>query len=298
MPIKFLCEKLVRDKTADRYHADGAVLNYRTLNDIEFARELNKKLLEEATEVVQAKDRRETLSELADVHEVLKTIAEFNGISLEEIEASRLQKVQERGGFSGRMYSSIGIIPDKGRLASIVKQRPEHYLVLQDERLERTLETNTGAWKRFFGELKNDIMLTLPQYVVSVLQIGTTSLHSIPAQPVIDILVAVTSLLDFDLNSHFLMRHGWLARGESGINNRRLFVKYDTHNGKEIAHLHCFEHLDPNVKRFVSFTQTLKENAEIRKNYTSLRQELLDNPETTYADYQNGKRTFIEKTLE
>lgn len=297
MLLRFLCEKLVRDKTEVRYLAEGGALESRTLNDAEFKRELHKKLLEEANEAIEAQDRDELVAELADVEEILRTIAEFNSITLEEIEASRLQKLAQRGGFSKRLYTSIAAIPEDAPFAAYLLTKPQHYLLQQEETLPRELEANTGAWKRFFGELKNDIMLTMPEYVISALHIGTTSLKDIPAQPIVDILMAVTSLLDFDLNSHSLMRHGWLAKGERGINNRRMFVKLDTHNGTEVAHLHCFEYTDPNVKNFVRFSHMLKENVELRVEYTECRQNLLKNSATTRASYQTGKKTFIEKTL-
>lgn len=297
MLIRFLCEKLTRDKTQDRYRTDGGALETRTLNDAEFSRELNKKLLEETNEVIQAKNRSELIAELADVQEVLRAIAAFNQIELAEIETIRVEKVEKRGAYTKRLYSSVGTVLNDTFLGRYVLSDPKHYPLLQNEILNRTLQVNTGAWKRFFGELKNDIMLTLPEYVVSIIHIGTTALKEIQAQPTVDILAAVTSLLDFDLNSRSLMRHGWLPRGEQGINNRRMFVKLDTHNGQEIAHLHCFEHTDPNVKNFVQFTNMLKESAQLREEYTALRQEFLNASTTTYAEYEARKRTFIQKTL-
>lgn len=297
MLLKFLCEKLVRDRTRERYQDQGGELEYRTLDPKEFLRELFKKLLEEAHEVIEAQDDLELASELADVQEVLNTIAEFKGISLKRIEDLRLQKATERGTFSNRIFSSVAIIPQKTPLCDYLLSNPQNYLLIQKEELKHTLEANTGDWKRFFGELKNDIMLSMPEYVVSTFHIGTTALSKTPAQPIVDILAAVTSLLDFDINSKNLMRHGWLGRGENGIKGQRFFVKIDSHNGQEVAHLHCFEYTDAQIKNFLRFTQTLKENPALQSKYTEIRQELLNNSATTTKEYQQGKQQFILATL-
>lgn len=297
MLLKFLCEKLTRDNTPKRYQAEGGNLETRTLNDAEFSRELHKKLLEEVYEVIEAKSQDDLVAELADVQEVIHAIAKINSIKLSDIESSRLQKVAERGSFSQRLYSTIGTIPENTHLGLYIQADPHHYPLIHDAPLNHTLETNTGAWKRFFGELRNDILNTLPEYVVSVMHIGTTTLQKAPAQPIVDMVAAVTSLLDFDLHSKALMKHGWLARGENKIANRRFFVKLDTHNGKEVAHLHCFEHTDAHIKKFVQFTHMLKENSELREEYTHLRESTLKEASATPTSYQATKTAFIEKTL-
>ena len=133
MLLKFLCEKLVRDRTRERYQDQGGELEYRTLDPKEFLRELFKKLLEEAHEVIEAQDDLELASELADVQEVLNTIAEFKGISLKRIEDLRLQKATELGTFSNRIFSSVAIIPQKTPLCDYLLSNPQNYLLIQKE---------------------------------------------------------------------------------------------------------------------------------------------------------------------
>jgi len=65
---------------------------------------LYKKLLEEANEVISSKTSDETIEELADVLEILKSIAELNGRTLDDVLKNANQKKLKRGGFEKRIF--------------------------------------------------------------------------------------------------------------------------------------------------------------------------------------------------
>ena len=78
-------DKLVRDNIPSIIENNGEVAITEILKDEDYINELYKKLLEEANEVIDSKKPIDTLEELADVFEVLKAIAEFNGKSIDDI---------------------------------------------------------------------------------------------------------------------------------------------------------------------------------------------------------------------
>lgn len=92
--------KLVRDGIIKIIQSNGEKPKYRQLTDQEYLAELHKKLFEEAKEFVVLDDKEE----LADVLEVLYTIAKVKNINLEEVEAIRLKKREKRGGFDNKLY--------------------------------------------------------------------------------------------------------------------------------------------------------------------------------------------------
>jgi predicted house-cleaning noncanonical NTP pyrophosphatase (MazG superfamily) len=96
--------KLVRNKIPEMIEAAGKTAKFEILNSAQFAQELDKKLIEEATEVIEATDKTSKTEELADLLEVIYAIAENSEISLEEIEKVRLSKREERGGFDRRIW--------------------------------------------------------------------------------------------------------------------------------------------------------------------------------------------------
>ena len=72
----------------------------RILNDEEYIIELNKKIQEELTEYLESGE----IEELADLEEVLRAILDSKGVSYEEFEKIRQDKVNKRGAFKDRIY--------------------------------------------------------------------------------------------------------------------------------------------------------------------------------------------------
>ncbi len=109
----FKQNKLWRDKAVDMMEQNhGSKIHWRYLDDVEFEQQIRIKLLEEAQEAAAAKDRKELVSELADLYEVIDSILQLHQISNEEIVTEQTRKHQERGGFSGRKFVDIAEHPN------------------------------------------------------------------------------------------------------------------------------------------------------------------------------------------
>lgn len=96
--------KLVRDNIPDIIASNGEESVTRILADEEYKVELYKKLLEEANEVISSKNSDETIEELADVLEILRSITELNGKKLYNVVEVAKQKRLKRGGFEKRVF--------------------------------------------------------------------------------------------------------------------------------------------------------------------------------------------------
>ena len=92
--------KLVRDRIPEIIEADEKSCKTRILSDEEYIVALEAKLNEEVAEYQADKN----LEEMTDVLEVLQAICLARGYSLEELEAMRLKKAVERGGFSEKIF--------------------------------------------------------------------------------------------------------------------------------------------------------------------------------------------------
>ena len=90
--------KLVRDKIPEIIVNNGGEAFTRILDDDEFKEELLKKLNEEYNEVKNSsgKDR---IEELADMIEIIKYLAKYEGSSLEEVIDVSNNKALKRGAF-------------------------------------------------------------------------------------------------------------------------------------------------------------------------------------------------------
>ena len=92
--------KLVRDKIPEIIEKDGKTCVTHILSDDEYIKALETKLNEEVAEYQADKN----LEEMADVLEVLQSICVARGYSLDELEAMRKKKSDERGGFKDKIY--------------------------------------------------------------------------------------------------------------------------------------------------------------------------------------------------
>ena len=95
--------KLVRDKIPEIIEKNGEKPITRILDNAEYNEELIKKLNEEYHEVVEA-DEESIIEELADMLEVMESIAELHNKTLEDILATKEKKKINRGGFSKKLY--------------------------------------------------------------------------------------------------------------------------------------------------------------------------------------------------
>ena len=91
--------KLIRDKIPEIIQADGRTCKTEILSDEDYLAHLNKKLLEEVNEYEESQE----IEELADLEEVLRAILTAKGVSYEEFERIRKDKVDKRGAFEKKL---------------------------------------------------------------------------------------------------------------------------------------------------------------------------------------------------
>lgn len=93
-------KKLVRDYIPDIIKINGEVPIVRILDNEEYLKELNKKLLEEVNEYLESG----SIEELADIEEVIIGILDSKSKSREELEELRQDKVKKRGAFKSKIF--------------------------------------------------------------------------------------------------------------------------------------------------------------------------------------------------
>lgn len=92
--------KLVRDKIIQNIEKKGHQCLYRQLEQEEFLEELDKKLLEEANEVIEGHNAEE----IGDLLEVVTTVMKEYGISYEDVRMQMERKQEKNGAFQEKMY--------------------------------------------------------------------------------------------------------------------------------------------------------------------------------------------------
>ena len=96
--------KLIRDRIPEIIKKDGNTADIIILSDEAFKQAIKEKLIEEATEVCNAQNRDDILSELADLQEVMDTIKQLYNINTLEVNTIQAVKALQRGKFEKRLY--------------------------------------------------------------------------------------------------------------------------------------------------------------------------------------------------
>ena len=99
--MRYTYNKLVRDKIPESIDSiEGRKAKWKIMNDEEYIKELNKKLLEEAHEFIE----ENSVEELADIVEVIQSIMKAKNISYEKLKKVQKMKREKKGGFNNRIF--------------------------------------------------------------------------------------------------------------------------------------------------------------------------------------------------
>ena len=90
--LRFKFEKLIRDKIPDIMCQKNVNSFDYIMDQEEYIKELKLKLKEEAEEVIAANSKVDLIEELADILEVVYSLANAMDITLDQIEEARILK--------------------------------------------------------------------------------------------------------------------------------------------------------------------------------------------------------------
>ncbi len=97
-------KKLVRNKIPEIIINDGSKPITRVLSITEYKIELERKLSEEYNEVINADNPDDRIEELADMLEVMISLAKLENKTLEDIVQVASLKKNKRGGFDEKIF--------------------------------------------------------------------------------------------------------------------------------------------------------------------------------------------------
>lgn len=101
---KIIYKKLVRDNIPKIIKDKGESCEFYQLDEQTYSHELRNKLTEEIKEYLSSKSDLESIEELADILEIIHSLAKIHNKSFEDIENVRWNKFIKRGGFDKRYF--------------------------------------------------------------------------------------------------------------------------------------------------------------------------------------------------
>lgn len=101
--LKRYYHKLIRDRIPEIITNSSGKYLTKVLTQKEYEKELKRKLIEESKELINA-PKKDVLDELADVLEVIKSLADYYKINFNKVEETQKNKRRERGSFKKKLY--------------------------------------------------------------------------------------------------------------------------------------------------------------------------------------------------
>lgn len=147
-------------------------------------------------------------------------------------------------------------------------------------------------WKDMYKEESGKIKNILNDIIIDIHHIGSTAIPGIKAKPVIDILVEVKNIEEVDKYNHKMKELGYEVMGEYGIPKRRFFRKGENNR---THHIHIFQVGNEDIERHIDFKKYLIAHPDIGREYSKLKEKLVNKYTYDVEKYTNGKSDFIKE---
>ncbi len=151
-------------------------------------------------------------------------------------------------------------------------------------------------WQVAFEKEKKFLLKELYGLVLNIEHIGSTSIPGIVAKPIIDMLMAVSSLEDVSELRNKLEKIGYEYRENGSDDIQILFVKGPEE--KRTYYLHITELNSIEWQNSIGFRNYLRKNPERAKQYSDLKSELAVKYSHDRAKYSANKANFVRETIE
>ena len=155
------------------------------------------------------------------------------------------------------------------------------------------LREHQDEWKEWYDEERLRLLIFLPaNQLVRISHIGSTSLETIWAKPIVDILLEIPKAADMPVMRDLLLQNGYLLMSES--KGRMSFNKGYTPSGfaERVFHLHLRYEGDHDELYFRDY---LQEHPAVAKDYEQLKLSLWKQYEHNRDAYTDSKTDFIKK---
>jgi GrpB-like predicted nucleotidyltransferase (UPF0157 family) len=159
-------------------------------------------------------------------------------------------------------------------------------------RLNRTTED----WIIAGSQLRAGLQRSLETLIVSIEQVGSSSVLGLVAKPIIDLAVGTTAGQNLDPIIEVIKTAGWIYRGDAGDSGGHVFVLEDR-PWHRVAHAHVVDHDGPQWRDYIRFRDLLRRSSDARSRYEAVKLRLsVEHPNDRKA-YTEGKTDIVKELL-
>ena len=159
-----------------------------------------------------------------------------------------------------------------------------------------TLLPYQEEWKENAESIMKKLKQLLGDTAVDIQHVGSTSVSSIHAKPIIDIVIGVKRLDDILCYVELLKQHDIIFRGED-VAGQLLFVMGDFQKDTRTHHIHVVNWNGTLWNHYINFRDYLNAYPEKAKLYEHCKQRLALQFPADRKRYTEGKQELIEQLL-
>ena len=149
-------------------------------------------------------------------------------------------------------------------------------------------------WPALYEQEVTKIKRILEKEIVSTHHIGSTSIPSMSAKPIIDILLEVKDITMIDSYNKEMIALGYEPRGELGIPGRRYFSREEPKDVRT-HHIHSFQSGNIGIEKHLAFRNYMIAHPEDIKIYSELKMVLARRFQWDIDGYIRGKHLYMER---
>ncbi len=158
------------------------------------------------------------------------------------------------------------------------------------------LENHSTEWDAEAARTIQVLKSIFQDDAVDIQHVGSTSVKTIPAKPIIDIVVGVSELKTVLLKKDQLESESIIFRFEENP-GQMLFVMGDFENDTRTHHIHVVKYGSRQWNDYLNFRDYLNTSTQAAESYASLKAALARKYPTNRIAYTEGKSRLIEVLL-
>lgn len=151
-------------------------------------------------------------------------------------------------------------------------------------------------WPNEFEKIKNEILLSIKDVILSIEHVGSTSVKGLYAKPIIDIDIVIERD-KLPIMIHKLEQLGYIHEGDLGIKDREAF-KYSNKQHLMEHHLYVCPKDSEELKRHIAFRDYLRSHPEDCEKYSNIKIEMAKKFPHDIDNYIKGKGLVVMEIYE
>ena len=196
-----------------------------------------------------------------------------------------------------KRYTAIGFAPETALLSRAIERDPTPIGLARGT---AKLFPHDSAWDIESKRTVEELCSLLPGIAIDTAHVGSTSIPTIPAKPIIDVVVAVYDFNTVLAKQEILSDHGYYFVPSASGEDQLLFAKGSYYDGTGDLQTHFIHVVKVNSREwfdYLNFRDYLTEYREIAQKYAELKLRLAREHAANRETYTAAKSEFIRDIL-